>query len=145
MKRFGFITGILLVSLLALGSVSCDKKQGTAGTQTQTGTEAQTGAIQGNVNVNTASAEELRSIPGIDQAMAQNIISYREANGPFGSVDELANVQGMDQDKLNSIRSYVTVEGPSGASPMGSEPPMSQPSPPMDDGGTGGTSPSTGY
>lgn len=162
MKRLSFIAGTILVVLLAFGSVSCDRQQGTAGTQTQTGEEAQTGVAQGNVNVNTASAEELQSIPGVDQALAQNIISYREANGPFGSVDELVNVQGMDQDRLNSIRSFVSVEGQPGASPMESEPPMSEPSSPggmdsgtgqqpsggLDGGATeepGSSSPPTGY
>ncbi|HON37943.1 MAG: ComEA family DNA-binding protein [Desulfomonilia bacterium] len=62
------------------------------------------------LNINTAKAEELQNIPGMDQTLAQSIIKYRETNGPFGSVDELKQVQGMDDQKLQSIQDYITVE-----------------------------------
>lgn len=62
------------------------------------------------INLNTASAEELQIVPGIDQSLAQNIIEYRQANGPFGSVDDLSQVSGMTEDKINTVRDHITVE-----------------------------------
>jgi comEA protein len=136
MRRYAFIAGIILIALLSFGISSCEKKQGAAGTGAgaQTGTQsgAQSGAqagapsgsemgsAQAKVDVNTASAQELQGVPGIDQTLAQNIVSYREANGPFSSVDDLIRVQGINQQKLDSIRSSLTVGPPSGgAAPMG--------------------------
>ena len=62
------------------------------------------------LNINTAKAEELQNIPGMDQTLVQSIIQYRETNGPFGSVDELKQVEGIDDKKLQSIQEYVTAE-----------------------------------
>lgn len=137
MKRYAFIAGIFMIALLTFGVASCEKKQGAAGTGAapqasappESSPSAQAGAPSGSaagagqaamVDVNTASAQELQSVPGIDQTLAQNIVSYREANGPFASVDDLLKVSGMDQQKLDSIRSSITVGSASGgAAPMG--------------------------
>ncbi|HOI07652.1 MAG TPA: helix-hairpin-helix domain-containing protein [Deltaproteobacteria bacterium] len=117
MKRVATIAVFILIGVLSLGIASCEQKQGAAGPGAQTGTEAggqqEMGtAQQGMVDINTASVQELQTIPGIDATLAQNIVSYRDANGPFASVDDLSKVQGMDQQKLDSIRSSVMVSQP---------------------------------
>lgn len=127
MKKITIIIGIILAVMLTLSVTSCEKKQGAAGTgagaQTSTqpseqgaGSESQMGMAQSTIDVNTASATELQQVPGIDQTLAQNIVSYRDANGPFSSVDDLSKVQGMDQQKLDSLRNYLTVGQSSGTS-----------------------------
>jgi len=156
MRRYAFIAGIFLIALLSFGIASCEKKQGAAGTgaapqasaPSESSSGAQAGAPSGSaagagqamVDVNTASAQELQSVPGIDQTLAQNIVSYREANGPFTSVDDLIKVSGMDQQKLDSIRGSITV-GPAsgGAAPMGgtSSGSSTEPSGSTGSGGTG--------
>ena len=47
------------------------------------------------VNINTASKKELDALPGIGEVLAQRIIDYRSANGPFSTVDELTKVKGI--------------------------------------------------
>jgi competence protein ComEA len=60
------------------------------------------------VDVNTASAEELDSLPGIGPALADAIIEYRSDNGPFGSVDELARVPGISARMVDAMRDLLT-------------------------------------
>ena len=61
------------------------------------------------VNINTATAEELQSLPRIGPAMAQRIIAWREAHGGFRSVDELDAVPGIGPSMLENLRPLVTV------------------------------------
>ena len=73
--------------------------------------ETQSAEITLLVNINTASLQQLTALPGIGEAYAQNIIDYREANGPFEAVEELLNVDGIGQSRLEAILDYVTVGG----------------------------------
>lgn len=63
----------------------------------------------GPVSINSATREELDSLPGIGPATADKIIGYREANGPFTSVEELTEVPGIGPAKLEQIRPLVTL------------------------------------
>jgi competence protein ComEA len=66
-------------------------------------------ASGGLVNVNTATTEELESLPGIGEVTAQAIIDHRTENGPFASVDQLLDVTGIGDVTLENIRDLVTV------------------------------------
>jgi competence protein ComEA len=68
-----------------------------------------TAASGGLVNVNTATAEELETLPGIGEVTAQAIIDHRTENGPFTSVDQLLDVTGIGDVTLENIRDLVTV------------------------------------
>jgi competence protein ComEA len=61
------------------------------------------------VNVNTGSAEELETLPGIGEVIAQAIIDHRTENGPFITVDQLLDVSGIGDATLESIRELVSV------------------------------------
>ena len=63
----------------------------------------------GRVNLNTADAAELDTLPRIGPAMAQRIIEWRDANGRFTSVEDLLAVPGIGDKMLESLRDLVSV------------------------------------
>lgn len=67
------------------------------------------GSSNGIVNINTADTEELKTLNGIGDAKAKNIIDYREQNGGFKSIEDLKNVTGIGDKMFEKIREQVTV------------------------------------
>lgn len=63
---------------------------------------------QGPVDVNTADADALQTLPGIGPALAERIIDYRTEHGPFRSVEELLEVKGIGEATLEKFRQDVT-------------------------------------
>ena len=76
-----------------------------AGKKTAPGQKA--GAAK--VNVNTAGAEELQTLPGVGPATAKAIVAWREENGRFRSVDDLLDVSGIGKATLAKFRDRVSV------------------------------------
>jgi competence protein ComEA len=64
----------------------------------------------GSVNINRATKDELRALPGIGENYAARILLYRKEHGPFKTVDELVNVRGIGPKKMLMLRKYLTVE-----------------------------------
>jgi len=61
------------------------------------------------VNINTADAEELMSLPGIGQSKAENIISYRQENGNYTSIEDLMNIPGIKEGVFSKISDHIKV------------------------------------
>jgi competence protein ComEA len=61
------------------------------------------------VNINTASKAQLETLPGIGSVKAQNIISYREKNGPFQRIEDLVNVNGIGEKTLEGMKDFITI------------------------------------
>ncbi len=59
------------------------------------------------LNINTASAAELQTLPNIGPRTAQSIVDYRTQHGRFDSVDALQNVRGIGKKTLEKLRSLV--------------------------------------
>jgi len=73
------------------------------------GTGGSGGGSGGLVNINTATLDQLETLPGIGPALGQRIVDYRTQHGPFHSVEDLLNVSGIGEKRLADIKSKVTV------------------------------------
>ena len=59
------------------------------------------------LNINTASVEELQTLPNIGVQMAQRIVDYREQHGKFANVEALQKVKGIGAKRLEKLRPFV--------------------------------------
>jgi competence protein ComEA len=73
------------------------------------GTTGSTTAATAVVHLNSATLEELDSLPGIGPATAQKILDYRQQHGAFQSVDELDAVSGIGPARLEELRPLVAL------------------------------------
>ena len=63
------------------------------------------------LDLNTATAEELASLPGIGEALAERIVAYRTERGPFASTEEIMEVSGIGPGKFEGLKDRITVNG----------------------------------
>ena len=63
----------------------------------------------GQVNINSATKEELQTIKGVGPAMAGRILEYRRSNGGFSSVEDLKNVKGIGEKTFAKLRDSVRI------------------------------------
>ncbi len=61
------------------------------------------------ININTASADELETLPGIGPTLAQRIIDYRTQHGPFQRIEDIMDVPGIGPSTFDQIQSLITV------------------------------------
>ena len=73
--------------------------------------------LEGVVNINTASAEQLQMLPGVGEVRARAILSERKDRGGFKSVEDLRAVKGVGDSLLEQMRPYVTLKGKTTAQP----------------------------
>lgn len=66
-------------------------------------------AVPGKVNINTADAAALETLPRVGPAMAARIIEWRDANGRFTAVEDLMSVSGVGEKTFEQLRDLVTV------------------------------------
>jgi len=63
----------------------------------------------GRIALNRADAAELEALPGVGPVLAERIVAYREANGPYQTAEDLLEVSGIGEAKLASIRDLIVV------------------------------------
>lgn len=111
-RRGAALEALNLAAVLTDGQQILVPKRGAApaaGVPPSGGSAPASGESTSLVNVNTADATALDSLPGIGEVLAQRIIDHREAHGPFGSVDDLISVSGIGEVTLEELRPLVTV------------------------------------
>ncbi len=62
------------------------------------------------ININTADVEELDSLPGIGEKLAESIISYRTENGFFQTIEDIKNVPKIGDSIFEKIKDYITIQ-----------------------------------
>jgi competence protein ComEA len=62
------------------------------------------------ININTASIEELDTLPRIGKALAQRIVDYRANQGPFKGIEDIKNVKGIGDALFENLKDLITVE-----------------------------------
>lgn len=114
------LTGVNLAARLGDGdSVVVGSSPGPGGVAsgvTEAGGNTDTAANSGGsapsgglVNLNTADAAALDTLPGVGPVMAQNILAWRETNGRFTSVEQLQEISGIGPSRFAQISALVTV------------------------------------
>lgn len=80
-----------------------------SGSNTETGRTIPFTASSQRVNINTATQEELETLPGIGPVLAGRIIEYRQKNGRFLSAEDIKNVSGIGDAKFEQIKDKITL------------------------------------
>lgn len=61
------------------------------------------------VDINTASVEQLSTLPGVGPKLAARIVEYRQKSGPFRKAEELMNVKGVGEKNYSRIEAWLSV------------------------------------
>ena len=121
MKNTGIILAVLcLLFAVFLGgfflgrNVNASEVQLSRQPEVTTGTESppptSTAARDTLICLNTATAQQLQTLPGIGPTLAQRIIDYRNANGPFTALEQLMLVEDIGEKRFAAIKDYLTLE-----------------------------------
>jgi competence protein ComEA len=101
-----FVAALFLVGLFSADLLAQAQQQAPKAEQ-----KAQPAQKEANkVNINKASKAELAKLPGIGDKIAEEIIKYREKNGPFKTIQDIKKVSGVGDKKFEAIKNMISVE-----------------------------------
>ncbi|HEV2829821.1 MAG TPA: ComEA family DNA-binding protein [Pyrinomonadaceae bacterium] len=104
---------VLLIILIAMASLvfaACARLPTSTPSAAQLRAELPKTEREAQININTASADELEKLPGIGKAIGERIVAHRRQYGPFRRAEHLMMVRGISDNKFRQLRNLITVE-----------------------------------
>ncbi|HXU38044.1 MAG TPA: helix-hairpin-helix domain-containing protein [Blastocatellia bacterium] len=106
---------IILIALMAITLSSCKAHRDGSNDSSSQKQVAQASVSQSQshkqcVNLNAATARELKDLPGIGEVMAQRIIDYRDRHGSFRRTEDVIIIQGISEKKYRAIAGRICIE-----------------------------------
>lgn len=98
---------VMALTVMPWTAFGADKAAGVSG---RTPTASTTVGADAKVNINTASVKELMTLSGVGAKVAERIVAYREANGPFKKADELKKVEGVGKGLWERNRERIVTK-----------------------------------
>jgi competence protein ComEA len=99
-----FMLSLLIALMTAVSSLEAGQEAARPSASTKPAPAA--------VNLNTATVDQLASLPGIGERTAQLIVEYRQKNGPFKKAEDLMNVKGIGEKSFLRLKNLLTVTPP---------------------------------
>ena len=96
---------LTVATLLGTSSIAAASEPSAESTQQESKAN-----LEGQININTASAAELELLPGIGPSIAARIVDYRQEH-PFKERNQIMRVKGVGQKTFAKIKDFLTVEG----------------------------------
>lgn len=105
-------SALILLLVLMISTLTCVERERSQRSPQRSETEqSNAGSIAvKRININTASASELETLPGIGKGFAEKIVEHREKYGPFRKPEHLLIVRGISQKRFERLRDLITVE-----------------------------------
>ena len=110
MYRFILLSLLLLVSLAATSCAKRSRATTTNAPPTSPANYTLASPTTQRLNLNTAPAKELETLPGIGKGLAERIVEHRKKYGPFRRAEHLLMVRGISETGFRALRHLVTVE-----------------------------------
>jgi competence protein ComEA len=101
-----------IVTVLALGVAVFISAPALAASQEQAPAAASAAPARPAINLNTATLEQLETLPGIGRKTAERILEYRTKSGPFKRIEELMNVKGIGEKSFLKLKPLIVATPP---------------------------------
>jgi competence ComEA-like helix-hairpin-helix protein len=104
------ILTLVISASLFFSALACTKRSRSVAADLTSLSKAENLATSSRININTAPAKELETLPGIGKGLAQRIIEHRQKYGPFAKPEHVIMVRGISEHRFLAMRGQITVE-----------------------------------